>query len=183
LVKKQTIREASFNFRDEVISVGSKFYKKEELERLRVCLQCGKCSGGCPSGRRTLWRIRKILEETSLGLKDQVFSDDTLWNCTTCYTCQERCPRGIPITDIVRVIRNLSVKSGRIKDSHKKICRSFIMSGHAVPINDEIKGVRKELGLDEIPPTVLSQPEGLKEVQEILKKTGFQMFIEEGQKK
>lgn len=57
------------------------------------------------------------------------------------------------------------------------------MSGHAVPINDEIKSVRKKLGLDEIPPTVLSQPEGLKEVQEILKKTGFQMFIEEGQKK
>ena len=121
-LKEDVIRGVTSNFRDEVINAGSKIYQKEHLEKFKLCMQCGKCAGGCPSGRRTSWRIRKIFEETSLGLKEKVFSDESLWNCTTCYTCQERCPRGIRTTDIVRAIRNLAVKSGYIKDAHKKVC-------------------------------------------------------------
>jgi heterodisulfide reductase subunit C len=178
-IKEEVIRDITFNFRDEVINAGSKIFQKEDLERFKLCIQCGNCAGGCPSGRRTSWRIRKIFEETSLGLKEKVFSDESLWNCTTCYTCQERCPRGIHTTDIVRVIRNLAVKSGYMRSRHKKVCEIFLMQGHAVPINDEIKEIRKKLGLNEVPPTVLSYPEGFKEVLKLLEKTGFKMIVEE----
>lgn len=178
-LKEEVIIGVTSNFLDEVINAGSKIYHKEDLERIKLCMQCGKCTGSCPSGRRTSWRIRKIFEETSLGLKKKVFSDESLWNCTTCYTCQERCPRGIHTTDIVRAIRNLAVKNGYTKDAHKKVCRNFFVHGHAVPINDEIREIRKKLGLSEVPPTVLSYPEGLKEVLKLLEKTGFKMIVEE----
>ncbi len=177
--KKEVIQDASFNFRNEVIDAGSKFYNKEEIEKLRQCLQCGRCVGGCPSGRRTSWRIRKIFEETSTGLKDKVLSSDDLWKCTTCYTCQERCPRGIHTTDIVRILRNMAVKNGNIKESHRKIAKAFMASGHAVPINDEMKAVRKNMGLSEVPPTTLSDPEGLKEINKLLEKTGFKVLVAE----
>ena len=177
--KQEAMRGVTSNFRDEIINAGSKIYQKEELERFKLCIQCGKCTGSCPSGKRTSWRIRKIFEETSLGLREKVLLDESLWNCTTCYTCQERCPRGVPTTDIVRVIRNLAVNSGFMKDAHKNICRIFFAQGHAVAINDEIKEVRKKLGLNELPPTVLSYPEGLKEVRTLLEKTGFKIIVEE----
>jgi heterodisulfide reductase subunit C len=149
------------------------------LERFKLCIQCGKCTGGCPSGRRTAWRIRKIFEEIRLGLREEVFSDDDLWNCTTCYTCQERCPRGLHTTDIVRIIRNLAVKHGYIKSTHRRVSEILIRYGHAVPVNDEIRKIRKDLGLDEVPPTVHGNPEELKDFLKIIEETGFKKTLEE----
>ena len=168
----------NLDFYKELIESGGRIFPKEELKRLILCIQCGKCVGSCPSGRRTSWRIRKILEETRLGLSEKVFSDDNLWNCTTCYTCQERCPRGIHTTDIVRIIRNLAVRSGYMKNNHKRICHIFFQHGHAVPVNDDIKKTRKELGMDEVPPTVHSYPEGLSEILILIEKTGFKKIVD-----
>lgn len=139
----KVIRNMTFDFLNEVIQSGSKVFPEEKLGRLRTCIQCGKCVGSCPSGRITAWRIRKIFRETQLGLKETVLSYDNLWNCTTCYTCQERCPRSVPTTDIVRIIRNLAVKYGYIKNNHRRICEIFFRHGHAVPINDKMRKVRK----------------------------------------
>lgn len=180
--KAKVVRSVTFDFADEVITSGSRIFPREELERFRTCMQCGKCVGSCPSGRITAWRIRKIFEETRLGLKEEVFSDDGLWNCTTCYTCQERCPRGIDTTDIVRIIRNLAVKNGYIKNAHRRVCEVLFRYGHAVPVNDETRKVRKDLGLAEVPPTVHSYPEGLKEVLKIIEETGFKKMVEESAK-
>jgi len=122
--------------------------------------------------------MRKIFRELRLGLREKVFLDENLWNCTTCYTCQERCPRGIHTTDIVRIIRNLAVKNGYMKSNHKRVCQILFRYGHAVPVNDEIRKARKELGLDEVPPTVHSYPNGLKEVLTLIKETGFTKMVE-----
>lgn len=174
----KVIRNVTLDFLNEVIQSGSKVFPKGELERLRICIQCGKCVGSCPSGRITAWRIRKIFRETQLGLKETVLSDDNLWNCTTCYTCQERCPRGVHTTDTVRIIRNLAVKYGYIKDNHRRICEIFLRYGHAVPVNDKMRKVRKDLGLAEVPPTVHSYPESLAEVLKLVEETGFKKMVE-----
>jgi heterodisulfide reductase subunit C len=29
-----------------------------------------------------------------------------VWNCTTCYQCQEHCPAGIRVTDVLYDLRN-----------------------------------------------------------------------------
>jgi len=177
-LKANVIIDVTFSFANEIIDNGSRIFPKEELERFKMCIQCGKCVGSCPSGRRTAWRIRKIFEETRLGLRERVFSNDDLWNCTTCYTCQERCPRGVHTTDIVRIIRNFAVKQGYIKSGHRRVCEVFFQYGHAVPVNDEIRKARKDLGMAEIPPTVHSFPEELKEVLKLIEETGFKKMVE-----
>jgi heterodisulfide reductase subunit C len=164
---------------NQVIETGSHIFPKEDLKNFVLCIQCGKCVGGCPSGRRTAWRIRKTFRETLLGLKDKVFSDENLWNCTTCYTCQERCPRDVHTTDIVRILRNLAVRNGNMKSNHKKVCQIFFKYGHAVPLNEKISKTRKDLGLAEFPPTVQNYSEGLKEVMDLVDKTGFRKMVEE----
>ncbi len=177
ILEKQTIRVDKTDVADEVIREGSKIFPKEELATLKSCAQCGKCTGSCPSGRRTAWRVRQIFQKVLLGLRTEALSDEALWNCTTCYTCQERCPRKVKTTDIVRVLRNLAVREGHMREDHAKVCQIVFRYGHAVPINDETKATRKRLGLSEIPPTVHRHPKALEEVLKILDETGFKTLV------
>ncbi|MDO8870030.1 MAG: CoB--CoM heterodisulfide reductase subunit C [Methanobacteriaceae archaeon] len=146
-------------------------------DSLEYCFQCGTCTGSCPSGRRTPYRVRQIIRKTNIGLKDEVISDPNLWMCTTCYACQERCPRGIKIVDVVKLARNEAAKAGFMAPAHKMTGKFVIESGHGVPINDATMELRKRVGLGELPPTTHSFPEALEEVQTILKTTGFDSLI------
>ena len=121
--------------------------------------------------------IRRLVRKALAGLKDQVISDDAIWMCTTCYECQERCPRDIKIVEIVKAIRNVAAHEGYMALSHKKTGSFVAKTGHAVPINDKVKTLRKEIGLDEVPATTHKFPEALEEVQTLIKATGFDELI------
>ncbi|MEA3282988.1 MAG: 4Fe-4S dicluster domain-containing protein [Euryarchaeota archaeon] len=56
-----------------------------------TCMQCGTCSGSCPSGRYTGMITRKLVRKARMST--DVLHDPNLRMCTTCYTCQERCQR------------------------------------------------------------------------------------------
>ena len=147
------------------------------IETVDHCFQCGTCGGGCPSGRRTPYRVRQIVRKCLLGLREEVVSDPALWMCTTCYTCQERCPRSVKIVDIIKMARNEAAKAGYMADAHKATGSFVIKFGHGVPINDKTKDLRKAIGLDELPPTVHSFPEALEEVQKICVACEFDKLI------
>ena len=147
------------------------------IETVDHCFQCGTCGGGCPSGRRTPYRVRQIVRKCLLGLREEVVSDPALWMCTTCYTCQERCPRSVKIVDIIKMARNEAAKAGYMADAHKATGSYVIKFGHGVPINDKTKDLRKAIGLDELPPTVHSFPEALEEVQKICAACEFDKLI------
>ena len=147
------------------------------IETVDHCFQCGTCGGGCPSGRRTPYRVRQIVRKCLLGLREEVVSDPALWMCTTCYTCQERCPRSVKIVDIIKMARNEAAKAGYMADAHKATGSFVIKFGHCVPINDKTKDLRKAIGLDELPPTVHSFPEALEEVQKICAACEFDKLI------
>jgi heterodisulfide reductase subunit C len=178
ILKRQTLHGGEKGFANEVIDHGSRIFSKDDLATLKACIQCGTCTGSCPSGRRTAWRIRQIFLKTLNGLRDDVLTAEDLWNCTTCYTCQERCPRKVKTTDIVRSLRNLAVREGHMREDHAKVCQLVFNYGHAVPINEDVKATRKRLGLTEIPPTVHQYPEALQEVLKILEATGFRELVE-----
>jgi heterodisulfide reductase subunit C len=155
----------------------TQIFKDAGIDSVELCFQCGTCTGGCPSGRRTPYRIRQLVKACLMGLKNKVISDDSLWMCTTCYTCQERCPREIKIVEIVKMARNVAAQNGFMALNHKKTGSFVIKTGHGVPINDATKELRKRVGLDELPPTTHSFPEALEEVQKICEVTGFDDLI------
>jgi heterodisulfide reductase subunit C2 len=157
------------DFKQQVIDAGA--------ETLAICFQCGTCTGACPSGRRTPYRIRQVVRRSLLGLKEDVITDDSIWMCTTCYECQERCPRGIKIVDIVKIVRNYAAQAGYMAKAHKMTGSYVIKTGHGVPINDATMALRKSVGLGELPPTTHQFPEALEEVQKIFKTTGFDNLI------
>ncbi len=147
------------------------------IETVKHCFQCGTCGGGCPSGRRTPYKVRQIVRKCLLGLKEEVISDDALWMCTTCYTCQERCPRSVKIVEIIKKARNVAAHAGYMALAHKKTGLFVIKTGHGVPINDATKALRVKIGLSELPATTHSFPEALEEVQKICKITAFDDLI------
>ena len=147
------------------------------IETVKHCFQCGTCSGSCPSGRRTPYKVRQIVRKCLLGLKEEVISDDALWMCTTCYTCQERCLRSVKIVEIIKKARNIAAHAGYMAKPHKMTGVFVMNTGHGVPINDATKELRKKIGLPEIPPTTHAFPEALEEVQKICKITGFDELI------
>ena len=147
------------------------------IETVKHCFQCGTCSGGCPSGRRTPYKVRQIVRKCLLGLKEEVISDESLWMCTTCYTCQERCLRSVKIVEIIKKARNIAAHAGYMAKAHKMTGVFVLNTGHAVPINDNVKALRSKIGLPEVPPTTHAYPEALAEVQKLCKITAFDELI------
>ena len=164
-----TEKDIDPTFKDEIMANGS--------ASLAVCYQCGTCSGACPSGRRTPYMIRRLIRKALTGMKEDLINDEAIWMCTTCYECQERCPRDIKIVEIVKAIRNVAAHAGNMAKAHKMTGVYVAKTGHAVPINDDVKALRKEIGLDELPATTHSHPEALEEVQTLIKATGFDELI------
>ena len=147
------------------------------IETVKHCFQCGTCGGGCPSGRRTPYKVRQIVRKCLLGLKEDVITDDALWMCTTCYTCQERCPRSVKIVEIIKKARNVAAHAGYMAKPHKMTGVFVINTGHGVPINDAAKALRTKIGLSEVPATTHADAGALEEVQKLCKLTAFDELI------
>lgn len=148
---------------------------KDEGYSVLSCIQCGTCTGSCPSGRYTSFNARKLVIDARRD--HDVLHDETLWMCTTCYKCQERCPRGIRIVDAILTLRTEAVHKGVMLPEHRTVAAALIRSGHGVPINAEGKKRRMEMGLGELPGTVHKYKDALDEVQSLLKSTGFDRLI------
>lgn len=146
---------------------------------VKLCFQCGTCTASCPSGKRTSYRTRKLMRMAQLGLKDEIVNSEELWECSTCYTCVERCPRQVPIVDIVITLRNVAVNEGHMYPNHRKTATNFYKIGHTVPVKDDITALREKLGLPGVPPTVLANSKAMEDLTAIMNATGFDETIKE----
>ncbi|MBD3227988.1 MAG: CoB--CoM heterodisulfide reductase subunit C [Candidatus Lokiarchaeota archaeon] len=182
LIIREVIEEIDPDFCDHVIEKAAFIFGIEKAQKLRACIQCGTCVGGCPSSRRTAWRTKRIFRLAQLGMKKETLDNEDLWLCTTCYTCQERCIRNIPTTDLVRIIRNIAFENNYATKPHLFVCNLLFRFGHAVPVNDDIKKLRKELGLSEVPHTTHMFPEALEEVNKLCEVSGFKEKVKENEK-
>jgi heterodisulfide reductase subunit D len=81
-----------------------------EWEQLLSCIQCGTCSASCPTAFAMDYSPRQLWQMVRLGMKEDVLSSRTFWLCTTCKSCQVRCPRGIPITDTMIALKEYAVR-------------------------------------------------------------------------
>jgi len=117
------------------------------------------------------------MRAAQLGSKDESIEDDDLWQCTTCYTCVEWCPRNVEVVDVITALRNIAVANGKMHENHKKVAQSLMKIGHTVDNNDKIRELREELGLPENPPTVISNEKAKADLDKILELTGFNKLV------
>ncbi|MDY6875866.1 MAG: (Fe-S)-binding protein [Chloroflexota bacterium] len=88
----------------------------EQLE-LFGCIQCGKCTGGCPVARKTVLNIRDLIYQMLVEPEVEVKTHQELWDCTCCFTCVERCPKDVRPAELIIGLRAQLVESGRIPET------------------------------------------------------------------
>ncbi|MFH2090938.1 MAG: 4Fe-4S dicluster domain-containing protein [Pseudomonadota bacterium] len=81
------------------------------------CFACENCSTVCPvvesydDPQKELDLLpHQIMRSMAFGIKDLATHSKMLWHCLTCYQCQEHCPQGVKVTDILYELKNISVK-------------------------------------------------------------------------
>ena len=60
----------------------------EEGEWVKMCMQCGVCSGSCPLGKFCAHPPQEIFMMIRAGKREEVLSSDAMWMCTSCYNCR-----------------------------------------------------------------------------------------------
>jgi len=93
-------------------------FKKGELaqevidlcgENLYGCYQCGTCSAGCPYIEDMDLTPDEVIRYILLD-RSEVLNSKTIWLCSACFTCAERCPRDINITKIMEALRQIILR-------------------------------------------------------------------------
>jgi len=79
-------------------------------DRIHLCIQCGTCSASCPNVNRMDHTPREIIALARAGMRKDVLSSNAMWFCVSCYLCTVRCPKAIPLTDIMYDLKNLAIK-------------------------------------------------------------------------
>ncbi|NOX43516.1 MAG: 4Fe-4S dicluster domain-containing protein [Gammaproteobacteria bacterium] len=84
----------------------------EEGEWVKMCMQCGVCSGSCPLGSAWDHPPQELFMMIRAGKREEVLTSDSMWMCTSCYNCVVRCPRGLPITHIMHGLASYALRLG-----------------------------------------------------------------------
>lgn len=116
--KENIVPESRDNaFRDLII-------KTPGGRNIPTCMQCGICAGSCPVSHEMDYTPRELVRMIQLGLKKEVLSSNTIWICTTCFSCSVRCPRGIYPTEIMETLKPIAMSEG-IKNRNAKFDAVF----------------------------------------------------------
>jgi heterodisulfide reductase subunit C len=88
-----------------------------QAKTFSVCFGCQTCTTVCPvvgnyeNPQEALGLLpHQIMHAAGLGLRDLAFGSNMLWDCLTCYQCQEQCPQGVCVTDVLYELKNLAVR-------------------------------------------------------------------------
>jgi heterodisulfide reductase subunit C len=52
----------------------------------------------------------QIMCSLGLGLTEMASGAKMIWDCLTCYQCQENCPQQVEVCDILYELKNVAVK-------------------------------------------------------------------------
>ena len=82
---------------------------------VKMCMQCGVCSGSCPTNFHPGWEHppQELFMMIRAGKREEVLTSPSMWMCVSCYNCYVRCPRKIPITHIMHGIAEYAYRIGK----------------------------------------------------------------------
>ncbi len=69
------------------------------------CIQCGKCTAGCPVVSTMDLLPREVLLYLQMGEVEKLLNSKTPWICASCFTCGARCIKDLDLSRIMEAIR------------------------------------------------------------------------------
>lgn len=82
-------------------------------ENVKLCVQCGTCTGACPMADEMDYFPRKVMHFSQFGLLDNMRDINSYWKCASCHSCSVRCPRGIDIARVMEALRLHVLRTNR----------------------------------------------------------------------
>ncbi len=79
--------------------------KERSGQEVNACIQCGKCTAGCPMVEAMDLLPRQVMLLLQMGNEKEVAVSRTPWVCASCFTCGARCPRDLDLSSIMEAVR------------------------------------------------------------------------------
>jgi len=113
-----------------------------------ACMACRTCSASCPV-KAVDYRFdpARIIRMALYGLREEILASDFIWLCSGCYTCQESCPQGVRITEIMTLLKNIAFKTGHMPAGVRAQQDVVRKEGRIYPLDDFDSKKRKKAGL------------------------------------
>lgn len=95
------------------------------------CIQCGRCTGGCPVTVRTKLNVRRfVYDAIDESMLDALSELPEIWDCTACNTCAVRCPKGLKPVEVLIGLRNILVEEGNVQPTVRDALESVFREGN-----------------------------------------------------
>ena len=87
----------------------------QEIQRItginpRKCMRCGKCSAACPAYGEMEYHPHQFVAMIERGALEELMASRAIWNCLSCMSCLERCPRSVEPARLVEAARLLVIR-------------------------------------------------------------------------
>jgi heterodisulfide reductase subunit C len=83
----------------------------ESHANLMACLQCKKCTSGCPVASVADVKPHEMVRMVQFGQRDEVLASKMLWQCSSCQTCATRCPQKVSVAALNDGLRRMSLRA------------------------------------------------------------------------
>nr|WP_307776672.1 4Fe-4S dicluster domain-containing protein [uncultured Cetobacterium sp.] len=111
-------------------------------ERIQDCMQCGKCSAGCPANVGMDILPHQVIRFLQVGDVEKLRESKSIWNCAACFTCESRCPRDVSVSKLMEAVRQTVVR----KQGEDRLTPEFVsklMEDKKMPQQAVVSGFRK----------------------------------------
>jgi len=141
----------------DLAEADSRFIRRLESELgasdLGKCFQCGVCTASCPVREvEVSFSPRRIMKLAKMGLRNRVYASDTIWLCSMCFMCGERCPQDVRPPEVMTVLRNMAAKDGFAPPNLLKLLDFLKANGRVYAVDDFTNEERADRGLPEVEP-------------------------------
>jgi succinate dehydrogenase / fumarate reductase, iron-sulfur subunit len=126
-----------------------------------LCINCGACVSECNAmesspdfvGPQALAKAMRFVGDPRDGAKnsrlEELNHQHGIWECTRCYFCNERCPKGVDPRDAIAKLGAESIKEGIDRDMGAKHAKWFVTSAKTTGWLRETELVPKTQGIVE----------------------------------
>lgn len=133
-------------------------------DELSACFACSTCTAACPIANQWDYKPHQLIRMILLGMREEVLSSKEIWECLTCFQCQERCPQKVRVTDIIFDCKNLAAEEGMVPENILALGKSLIENGQLYQVINDWE--REDLDLEPEVPGLSTD-----EIKEILRGT------------
>ena len=129
------------------------------IHKEALCIMCGCCVSECNSmeadpdflGPAALAKgfrfVGDARDQTDVERLEAYNSEHGIWDCTRCYFCNERCPKGVDPRDAIAKLGAESIKQGIDRDMGAKHAKWFVKSAMTTGWLRETELVPKTQGI------------------------------------